>query len=277
MHAIDFRASRTISIPLLIKMNRLKDSDVTWLYGPLHTAADDWDRPPKPKADPTSVGKDNSAHDRFDLSTGAKKPILKHRSISQLLTSDLPSPMFSPVDSDDDEWLSHHNGFAHEDGLDAGDGKSEDAHGVAGARRPQLLHTKSDTHITRLATKRAYRRESPPRIIATNAPSTNDATPSTATVTGTPASSIQSSNGLPCLPRSGTCPGIELDVVAKKKHISFNTFVEQCIAIEKPKSWRGDSGSRKSPLSRASTAFEDAWTQDDGSVKYFKALNRHTN
>jgi hypothetical protein len=187
------------------------------------------------------------------------------------LTSDLPSPMFSPADSDDDEWLAQnsrgHNGCAHKNGLDAGDEKSGDGK-TMGSRRPPLLQTKSDTHITRLATKNSFRRESPPRIIATNAPnatSTNDAT-SSAAVTGAPAFS---------LPRSGT--GIELDIVAKKKHISFNTFVEQCIAIEKPKSWRSDSGSRKSRLSRSSTTFEDAWTQDDGSVKLFQERNRHTN
>lgn len=105
----------------IIHFSRLKDSDVTWLYGPLHTAVD-WTPPPKPKPDPTSVDKDvpNSALDRLDLSTSAAarrasaahetkhKSILKYRSISELLTSELPasimgaSPRFgmSPQESD---------------------------------------------------------------------------------------------------------------------------------------------------------------------------------
>ncbi|KAJ6619901.1 hypothetical protein B0H10DRAFT_2433181 [Mycena sp. CBHHK59/15] len=61
-------------------LNWLKDSDVTWLYGPLHTAVD-WTPPPKPKPDPTEVGKQSS-------------PTI----------SDLPlSPIFSPAESEDEE------------------------------------------------------------------------------------------------------------------------------------------------------------------------------
>ncbi|KII91806.1 hypothetical protein PLICRDRAFT_51930 [Plicaturopsis crispa FD-325 SS-3] len=92
-------------------LNWLKDSDVTWLYGPLHTAVE-WTPPPKPTPVPTSVDdrKPNApAHDMLDLHMRRDdvhlgvKPILKHRSISQRLTCDLPSPRFSPVPSDDED------------------------------------------------------------------------------------------------------------------------------------------------------------------------------
>ena len=64
---------------LIIIIFRLKDSDVTWLYGPLHTAVDPV---PQPKA--------STLEDHIDLDKGSgTKPILKHRTISELLT--LPS------------------------------------------------------------------------------------------------------------------------------------------------------------------------------------------
>ncbi|KAJ7879981.1 hypothetical protein B0H14DRAFT_1584411 [Mycena olivaceomarginata] len=82
-------------------LNWLKDSDVTWLYGPLHTAVE-WTPPPKPKPDPTEVGKLSSAEDRLDLAA-KHKPILKYRSITEFLQSDLPlSPVLSPPDSEDE-------------------------------------------------------------------------------------------------------------------------------------------------------------------------------
>jgi hypothetical protein len=174
---------------------------VTWLYGPLHTAVD-WTPPPKPIPEPTSA---------LDLST-IHKPILKHRSISQLLTSDLPtSPHFSPPestssDNDEPEPSSHSSHTA----------------------RPPLTHTKSDTHITRWGPSRAFRKESPPRIdppSAAYSPTNLDAfftpSPAQSTSDNTPTARAVSPN-----PAGGQ---------QKKRHISFNTFVEQCIAIEKPK------------------------------------------
>src|SRR5258705_211064 len=94
----------TVETVLTHQFRRLKDSDVTWLYGPLHTAVD-WTPPPKLKPDPISIDDKNpaSAHDRLDLNmgSGGMKPILKHRSISELLTSDLPSsPVYSSTGSD---------------------------------------------------------------------------------------------------------------------------------------------------------------------------------
>ncbi|KAJ7781968.1 hypothetical protein DFH07DRAFT_728468, partial [Mycena maculata] len=160
-------------------LNWLKDSDVTWLYGPLHTAVD-WTPPPKPKPDPTEVGKLSSAEDRLDLAA-KHKPILKHRSISELLQSDLPaSPVFSPAESEDEDE----------------DAPKFDVNFNPG--RPSLPHTKSAPHIHPLSHP-ALRKPSPPRVL--------------------PPSMAASAAGAP---------------MSAKRHITFNTFVEQCIAVESP-------------------------------------------
>ncbi|KAG1860659.1 hypothetical protein DFJ58DRAFT_269673 [Suillus subalutaceus] len=189
-------------------LNWLKDSDVTWLYGPLHTA--DYPAPapsPKPSAN-TAAALDLPM---LSSSPPTTKPILKHRSIMELLTSDLPSsPKFSPPESEEDEILHIHS--------DHEAPKHLTGPGVGGiTKRPPLTHTKSDTHISRWGLKRDCRRDSPPRIIASGTP--------VITTEMAPASRQGS-------PDAAIVPG------QKRKHISFNTFVEQCIAIEKPKKKR---------------------------------------
>ncbi|KIM44464.1 hypothetical protein M413DRAFT_17554 [Hebeloma cylindrosporum] len=209
-------------------LNWLKDCDVTWLYGPLHTAVE-WTAPPKPSPVPDSVDSLNpaSAHDRLDLSTSnvrplPYKPILKHRSISDFLTSDLPptSPIFSPVDSEEEQ-------------------KATDIVSTR-RKRPAITHTKSDTHITRWAHNRAFRKDSPPRINPPGFDSkTSTATgyfpPSTSLLSAYAPSGIRSSISQDSNSSTSASGGADKLPVQKKKHISFNIFVEQCIAIEKPK------------------------------------------
>ncbi|KAJ7224132.1 hypothetical protein GGX14DRAFT_424384 [Mycena pura] len=168
-------------------LNWLKDSDVTWLYGPLHTAVD-WTPPPKPKSISTEVGKPFLTEDSLDLAV-KQKSILKHRSISELLQSDLPaSPLFSPAGSDDEN--------------DAGPTESV---------RPPLIHTKS-APLVRPLLHSSLRKPSPPRVLQ---PLPASAVPPSATV---------------------------------KRHITFNTFVEQCIAVDSP---------RRYPLSQTSSTFSN--------------------
>ncbi|KAJ6498305.1 hypothetical protein DFH09DRAFT_1376118 [Mycena vulgaris] len=158
-------------------LNWLKDSDVTWLYGPLHTAVD-WSPPPKPKPDPTEVGKLSSAEDRLDLAA-KHKPILKHRTISEQLTSDLVvSPVFSPVESEEEDETVH-------------------SRFTPNATRPPLLQTKSTPHMPPLP-HASLRKPSPPRV---------------------PPPSMASSSAVP----------------QPRRHITFNTFVEQCIAVDSPR------------------------------------------
>ncbi|KAB5590821.1 Regulation of carbohydrate metabolism-like protein [Ceratobasidium theobromae] len=192
---------RTVSPETL---NWLKDSDVTWLYGPLHTA------------EPVPPHKESSLTDKLDLIKAAgKKPILKHRTLSELLLLPRPSsPILEASDFIDDEPLE----YDHDGNL-----------------RPPLPHTKSDTNIIR----RPTRRISPPRVVVGMGAIHPDA-PSLQ-VNGlqkTRSRGSDSSNS----PRGG---GSDLDSNSGKerRHIHFNTFVEQCISIEKPRSPHGDDDS----------------------------------
>ena len=156
--------------------------------------------------------------------------------------------MFSPPDEDED--APFHVQSDHEPP------KQLTGPGVAGViKRPPLMHTKSDTHISRCGTNGAFRRDSPPRIIAS----------------GTP---VQSEKPL-------TTPKGSSDAVIvpgqKRKHISFNTFVEQCIAIEKPKKkrmmWNVEYLNSKTLDSSGNC--EGYGAEDDGSVSGCSFIEVH--
>jgi len=229
---------------------RLKDSDVTWLYGPLHTALD-WTPPPKPT--PATVTHTSA----LDLST-THKPILKHRSISQLLTSDLPtSPIFTPTESEDDE----DNSFPLPLQL------PEEPGGPDIQERPSLTHTKSDTHITRWGPSRAFRKDSPPRIDPPAGPgvaNTGEGGYSSTNLHSLSPSSIPSFDSIPAISSTSQVGQ------PKKRHISFNTFVEQCIAIEKPKKSPvcedndDDNDSPSGVAHQEPYSSRNAWGYDDG-------------
>lgn len=191
---------------------RLKDSDVTWLYGPLHVGSD-WQQtahhePPLPPLQ-RHDGTDSANGSRAPTPSG-KKPILKHRSIIELLS--LPaSPLF-------------HNDSEEEDMSDSGHHSDDPDH----HSRPPIKHTKSDTHISWRS--RQFRKDSPPRIIAeghqlSDAEHHRHLAPT----------SSSSSNSAGSDQDLSATTGVEGPGGRKEKHISFNTFVEQCIAIEKPK------------------------------------------
>ena len=170
-----------------------------------------------------------------------KKPILKRRSISQLLS--LPaSPFFNQIDSDEEE---------------------EDLHLPTSAPpvRPPLVHTKSDTHINMRG--RPFRKTSPPRIIAQDAAASQvGPTPPVAQ-----AATLSDGSGSTSSDQDLSAgSSVDASGPTKKKHISFNTFVEQCIAIEKPKVKRSATG----PTIGA--RFYDAY--DDGSVAFICSLIR---
>lgn len=178
----------------------------------------DWTPPPKPIPDAASA---------LDLSTtthATHKPILKHRSISQLLTSDLGhhlSPPQSETSSDIDHDEYEASRASHAYSQHQGSSGS-----YQGSQRPPLTQTKSDTHIMRWGPSRTFRKESPPRIdppAGAYSPTNLDAffAASAASTSGSNSSTGGDTHRAPS--------------PTKKRHISFNTFVEQCIAIEKPK------------------------------------------
>ena len=73
----------------------MKDSDVTWLYGPLYTATD-WALSTEPKSNDPGLSSVRSEPRR-----ARRKPILKHRTLGESLTDELrPRPASSLVDID---------------------------------------------------------------------------------------------------------------------------------------------------------------------------------
>lgn len=195
--------------------DRLKDSDVTWLYGPLHTAVD-WSPPPKPPSPPTTVEKDLSTQDRLDLAY-TKKPILKHRSIGELLLGDFHnSPLYHPNDSPPFDLFHEEKPVAKEDHEEEPVWFLNEDHGDSDMRpialRPLLVHTKSDTQVQLAEHALRVNRESPPALLADRRTSDESTTL---------LSHVRQAAG-------------DIDGAAKRKHISFNTFVEQCIAIDSP-------------------------------------------
>ncbi|KAI9450079.1 hypothetical protein F5148DRAFT_1244908 [Russula earlei] len=207
-------------------LNWLKDSDVTWLYGPLHTAVD-WEPPHQPKDDSPTFDKQSSSQEHCGLDSASSdqssqlrsKPILKHRSISDLLTSALPN-------------LGHTDDNVEND-PDLDDDDDEDNETIhSPLSRPPLFHTKSDSNVLRWSSIRPFRKDSPPRIIA----STRQPRPSEAT-SSVVAPPLDERSGSSDSARETTGSSQDLSVCpagGKKKHISFNTFVEQCIAIDSP-------------------------------------------
>ena len=79
-------------------------------------------------------------------------------------------------------------------------------------KRPKLMHTKSDTNVHR---RNPFRGDSPPLPLASEAPSPLSPAMRPASTRSQDSSCGETSIG-------------------QKRHISFNTFVEQCIAIDKP-------------------------------------------
>ncbi|ORY28823.1 hypothetical protein BCR39DRAFT_505766 [Naematelia encephala] len=160
-------------------LNWLKDSDVTWLYGPLHTAQVEVVPPRKVATTVDRLGIDRPAD-------SGMKPILKHRTLSEMLAIATPS---SPI-------------------LEAASllGLDEDVDGHDDGDRPHLLQTKSDTNIVRRAG--GMRKKSPTRQPIAHASSKG---------------TLQDASG-------SQTP----EAPSGKKHISFNTFVEQCMAIDDP-------------------------------------------
>ena len=233
-------------VPFLF--SRLKDSDVTWLYGPLHTAVD-WDTTPQPRNTPPTFDLHSIPEEHCAPNSAAEhssqlrsKPILKHRSISDLLTSALPN-------------------FGHaDDDLEGQFDLAEDQDDVIQAppTRPPLLHTKSDSNVTRWSRKSPFRKDSPPRIVAS---ARQPRSPEVANPVVAP--TLTERSGSSDSARETSCSSQDLNGPAggKKKHISFNTFVRQCIAIDSPPKPR-----RGSLPGESNGSCQDSY--DDGSVSH---------
>lgn len=166
------------------------------------------------------------------------KPILKHRTIGELLTSALPT-------SHDDYTANFEDGFI------------EDAN--ANADRPLIVQTKSDTNVLKWNRDQnnPVRKQSPPRIVAetSQVPSVEPS--------ATPSPQFEHPPGLPHSNSSDSGNGSSTDLAARanKRHITFNTFVEQCIAIDSPA-----NKEKKKPSPDGRWAQYEDYDHDDGSV-----------
>lgn len=209
-------------------LNWLKDSDVTWLYGPLHPGVD-W-YPLAKSSDGTDEVPCHPTDDSPSLRSSCTKPILKHRSISEILSL----PLGPLLDSDDDVESFSSKATSH----------TQSSELTESDYRSPLLHTKSDTHLARHGLSHPFGKTSPPGIFSNPSASSPDEDASNSTST----SSEQD------LAPPGSHTG-------KKKHISFNTFVEQCIAIEKPKPKRPGTGPRFSVV-----GFDDDGYDEDSEM-----------
>ncbi|GAC97865.1 regulation of carbohydrate metabolism-related protein [Pseudozyma hubeiensis SY62] len=114
-------------------LNWLKDSDVTWLYGPLHEHVESV---PPPKLATTA--------DRLDLDDGHRvRSILKHRTISDMLTT--PGNAASPSAELETNPIDEH--------MQEQDRKAEQEAATAVQRKP-LIAVKSDSNLVSRAPKR---------------------------------------------------------------------------------------------------------------------------
>lgn len=178
-----------------------------------------------------------------------KKPILKHRTITELL-----------------------NRHAHEHGhaaVPAAPGSPAlEAVGLAsptegsrsGSPRPTLPHTKSDSQIVRIGS--ASGKDSPPRVTLMDLP------------TGDPSASRSlspaGSEGL-----AGSVSNLSLNAAPAKRHISFNTFVEQCISIDDPSAEKQRTPARGAFYDSDDEAVYDDEDEDDEESSASSILEMH--
>lgn len=225
---------------------RLKDSDVTWLYGPLHTSVD---AVPPPKvatanerlgleplrslsdskrtSDAADAVVSKSGGPKRRSSTSRKpamktKPILKHRSLSDILlpAGSATSPVLEQLDMDfgtDQSTISIH-------------------------------HARSDSHLVRLNSLNRKK--------------------------GKRASPIHSPRG--SSPERSTQSDSSSSSKKEHRHISFNHRVEQCIAVDSTDEVRRYPSSSLSARTALSSSDDEEEDDEEDDVLTFKSSPRVT-
>ncbi|KAH9823227.1 hypothetical protein DFH28DRAFT_1118618 [Melampsora americana] len=220
-------------------LNWLKDSDVTWLYGPLHTAVD-----------PVPPAKMSSLQDRFNLDgqvpsantlsgsalpsrSGSSvsvrstkvpgKPILKYRSLSEILgvTS---NPAGASGESGSEGGSDHDD---TQDGSDSGHIKRP---------RVSIAHPASDSTLVNIRQHLPVGKGSPPTLTVGYDSSTSGDDDSESNTFGSshaPAvgQPVKRKTAFRTSGNNSSGSGTE-DSSKPKKHISFSHRVEQCIAVD---------------------------------------------
>jgi hypothetical protein len=169
-------------------LNWLKDSDVTWLYGPLHE-----------HADPVPPPRQATARERLGLEDSARtKSILKHRTISEMLTTPGLNANSTAIEASGGQSGS---GSSSRDGSD---GEME-SYGGRNAR-PPIKYTKSETALSEVGRVKSSG-GSPPASVRLMLNLQGD---------GEKDDGIAHGHG----------------VLEERRHISFNQRVDQCIAVD---------------------------------------------
>ncbi|CAH7686912.1 hypothetical protein PPACK8108_LOCUS21623 [Phakopsora pachyrhizi] len=259
-------------------LNWLKDSDVTWLYGPLHTAVDPVPLPRAstlqdrfnlddlPSQHPNMLPSDSlpgsSVNSRPGSSASVRsakmpgKPILKHRSLSEILgVPNLSSQ--SPGDCD---------GPSESDG--------ELINTAINEQRPRVAvaHTVSDSKLVN-RDHHDVGRGTPPTFSCESSDSTTSGDDSDVSHHYPRACSPPLVPGRKTAMRTtGTSKGGLEDNVKPKKHISFSHRVEQCIAVDSEEerttyittsSLKGSNGRTLAPTSCKANLDEEDDDDDD--------------
>jgi hypothetical protein len=195
---------------------RLKDSDVTWLYGPLHQA-------PIPILPPKGASLQDKLNTIPPLPKG-RKPILKKRTLAEVLVLGLAKT----------NTLSNR---PPADELKELDIDTRSTKGPEERDRIMLLHTKSDTNLLRPAMGRVTHPSSPS---AEHDRELNSPTSSRRPAWRTEKSSF-STKASPSPPPQDT-----------RKRVGFNTYVSQCIAIAPGERSSSDADSDEDGISMKS-------------------------
>ena len=218
---------------------RLKDSDVTWLYGPLHTS----------NVDPVPKPKEASAIDKLNVDSQTK-PILKHRSISDILAlgavppRPLPligSPLYEDSAIEEHEEESLVPPSPTEEHLENASVPPNEAI-LHAPSRPPLWHTKSDSIVLRNRFSTSPQPPNPntlpisrsPPHRKTPSPSPPGRFASRKSARSDSSSSVQHSDAGSYASSTTHGGGRMRQNGRPRRHISFNSFVEQRIVIDPP-------------------------------------------
>lgn len=264
-------------------MYRLKDSDVTWLYGPLHTAVDPVP-PPKQStvadrllldAEPSKKPlnpKEDRPTSALATSRPAKppgKPILKHRSLSEILGVNSTSPVF------DDMALE-----GSDDNADLSDLENSGSSATA-TRRVAIASGGSDSTLTSGSPKLRHVARVASPTLGLDARALDDSSDATSGEESDSRPSARSSSfgaagGRPRTMSSGDEGGSQSGSTSRKakKHISFSHRVEQCIAVDS----EDEPNARPDSRPHGGSVVDDDDDDDDDEeddVLMFRSSSRH--
>jgi hypothetical protein len=180
---------------------RLKDSDVTWLYGPLHEA-------PHGPVPPKGASLEDKLNIIPPLPKG-RKPILKKRTLAEVLVLGLAKTNNLPI--------TPTRAHADPDELKELDIDSRGTTGPEQRDRIMLLHTKSDTNLLRPAISRVHY--------------SNPSSPVEVPTPRRPSMRTRDRSHLSNSTNTGSVSPPPMDENGPRKRVGFNAYVSQCIAI----------------------------------------------